>query len=212
MTEDFARLIGPIVQHLIDFQQRLASGTHPGLREERDELLALFDEAQHRAEHDRDLTERFDLARHALVYWIDEVLINSSWVHAEEWKNYILEWVFYQDRRGAYQFYRVAPLAQRRNDTDAIETFYLCVTLGFRGQFREDPQGLVRWTEEIYGWIENRNQHPDVFLPEDDHRGSKQQSLQPLDGPSMLMIVSILVSVSLVISVLTFMIVAQWSG
>src|SRR5215475_802751 len=133
MTDPFATVVGPVFQYVIDLQQRLEEGETPALEIEREQILNLLAEADQKARTSSQLAHDYELARHALVYWIDEVLINAPWAYAMEWRQRILEWDLYQERLRADRFYEKAQEAEALASTDPLEVFYLCVALGFRG-------------------------------------------------------------------------------
>src|SRR5215472_4743194 len=162
MTDAFANLVGPVFQHVVDLQDRLEEGESLTLQAERDSILAVLGEAERKAgASSSQLAHDFELARRALVYWIDEVLINSGWDHATEWKQHILEWDIYQERLRADRFYEVAHEAETLAGTDPLETFFLCVALGFRGRYLDNRKELRRWSERAYNRVAAGSHHPD---------------------------------------------------
>lgn len=76
------------------------------------------------------------LVQAALVYWIDEVLVNCRWDQAQQWQDKTLERTFYNTRRRASDFFEKANQAASLPETDALEVFLLCAALGFRGVYR----------------------------------------------------------------------------
>jgi type VI secretion system protein ImpK len=202
MTDAFANLVGPVLQHVVDLQHRLEEGETPPLEAERDQILAVLGEAERKARaSSSQLANDFELARRALVYWIDEVLINSGWEHAIEWKQHILEWDIYQERLRADRFYEVAHDAERLAGTDPLETFFLCVALGFRGRYVDRPKELELWAERVYNRILAGGHHPDRFLPDET---GPSASLQPLSGKSVLLAASLLVSATALVTLACF--------
>jgi type VI secretion system protein ImpK len=86
--------------------------------------------------------------RYALACWLDETfIIDSPW--ATLWNERSLETALYNSRDRAWMFWDQARLAEGRPGSDALEVFYLCVMLGFRGELRDDPDRLKRWTDAI---------------------------------------------------------------
>jgi type VI secretion system protein ImpK len=208
MTDAFANLVSPIFQHVIDLQHRIAEGEEPALEVEREQLLTLLTEAEQRAASSSQLAHDFDLAKHALVYWIDEVLINSRWQAAMEWRQHILEWEIYQERLRADRFYEKAHEAETLAGTDPLETFFLAVALGFRGRHADSRAELQRWTERTYNRIVAGSQQPEKFLPDEI---TEREPLKPLPGPSILLAVSVLVSISVLITLACFVLaVPPW--
>ena len=45
----------------------------------------------------------------------------------------------------AWRFWEQALIAQSRSGADALEAFFLCVAMGFRGEMREQPDKLQLW-------------------------------------------------------------------
>ena len=83
--------------------------------------------------------------RYALVCWLDELFTrgNSDW--AANWNEQKLEVELYGSNDRSWRFWQQAQLAQSRATDDALEVFYLCVMLGFRGDLREHDEQLRRW-------------------------------------------------------------------
>src|SRR5947209_13972033 len=77
--------------------------------------------------------------RYALACWLDELLIlNSPWSAA--WNERKLEAALYGTNDRAWKFWEQAELAAARPTTDALEGFFLCVVLGFRGELGLEPE------------------------------------------------------------------------
>jgi type VI secretion system protein ImpK len=94
--------------------------------------------------------EQFLGIRYGLACWLDEIIIEiRPWVR-EWWENSKLETRLYpplNDRER--RFWDQAALAEGRPDIDALEGYYLCVMLGFRGRYRRDPSGLQWWRQQV---------------------------------------------------------------
>ena len=208
MTDPFASVVGPIFEYVIDLEQRLEERENPPLETERRQIMDRLAEADQRAGASGPLAHDYELARHALVYWIDEVLINSRWKHAHEWRQHILEWDIYHERLRADRFFEMAHDAETLAGTDPLETFFLCVALGFRGRYADNRKELRRWSERVYNRVVAGSHHPDKFLPDDPGR---REPLRPLPGKSVLLAVSLLVSLSVVTTLACFVLaVPPW--
>src|SRR5262249_33617009 len=79
MTEAFTTLVSPVFRQVIQLLRRTGQGECPELEPERVKVVALLEEASRQARASAHLAADFALARHALVYWIDEVLNNAPW-------------------------------------------------------------------------------------------------------------------------------------
>jgi type VI secretion system protein ImpK len=202
MNDSFAQAVGPIFRYMVDFPAKLGQGDDPPLAEVRGDLLTLISEAEQRA-GSREQASDFAAAKYALIYWIDELLINSTWSHATDWREHILEWDFYRERLGGEKFYDKAREAETLPRTDALEVFFLCVALGFQGKYTHNLFELQKWAERVYGRIASASQPPDRFLPE-EAREFEPGPLQPLPGKSVLLAVSVLVSATALVTLACF--------
>lgn len=89
-------------------------------------------------------SELFLGIRFALVCWLDELFIlDSPWSTA--WNERKLEAALYGSNDRAWRFWEQAQRAEKRPTSDALEAYYLCVMLGFRGEYIEDPIRLDNW-------------------------------------------------------------------
>lgn len=211
MNDNFAGLIAPVFRYVIEIQDRLAIGEQPSLSEVREDLVSILAEAQQDATA-KALEADFELARYALVYWIDEILINSNWTHASDWRDHILEWTYFRERLGGEQFYEKAKEASARNSTDPLEVFLICVALGFRGALANETEALRTWTENAHRRICSANPPADRFLPDETQADDQQGGpLKPLPGKSILLAVSVLVSATALATLLAFILAVQWA-
>jgi type VI secretion system protein ImpK len=81
--------------------------------------------------------------RYALTCWLDELLIKETpW--GQRWNEQKLEDQLYKTNMRATLFWEQAKRAEGRS-SDALEVFFLCVTLGFRGDLRESREKLDEW-------------------------------------------------------------------
>ncbi|HEX8203414.1 MAG TPA: DotU family type IV/VI secretion system protein [Isosphaeraceae bacterium] len=201
MTDAFANVVSPVFQQVIDLQERVRRGENPALEPQRQQIRAVLDEAQNRATAMTQLAHDFELARYALVYWIDEVLIASSWSHAMEWKQQILEWEIFGERLRADRFYEQAQAAERLANIDPLEVFFLCVALGFRGKYVDNHAELQQWSDRVYARIVAGTTQPEKFTPDEP---LDREPLTPLPGKAILLGVSVLVSVTALVTLLCF--------
>lgn len=82
--------------------------------------------------------------RYALVCWVDELfIVDSPW--SQLWNERKLEATIYRTNDRAWRFWDQAQMAMTQESNDALEVFYLCVMLGFRGEYREHSDLLNVW-------------------------------------------------------------------
>ena len=149
MREEMAELVYPVAAHVLDLRARLERGERRVFAEEQAALRGLLktqNEAQRWPDYAGD-GERFFGVRYALTCWVDEVMIDSPW--GAEWNERKLETELYFTTDRAFRFWQQADIAQSQSGTDALEVFYLCVMLGFRGEGPTSPQTLADWRDAV---------------------------------------------------------------
>jgi type VI protein secretion system component VasF len=98
----------------------------------------------------------WELAKYALVSWIDESVRNmDGWSGREYWMSNPFEWKHFKSGDSHQYFFVNAREAENSaNGDDAFETYYICGMLGFRGFYGRnapaDPE-YVKLTVEKYG-------------------------------------------------------------
>jgi type VI secretion system protein ImpK len=146
-----------------------------------------------------------------LTCWIDELfIVYSPW--AERWKPLILEQALFGTRVRAEKFWEQAEIVLRRPGApralsppgpDALETFFLCIVLGFRGTHREDAGKIREYVEEMRPQVARASDWP---TPAD--RGVKT-NVEPLLGrEALLRIVAVYGGLTLLV-LLALLIVLQ---
>lgn len=134
MNDRLANRVYPTIQYVLELLDRIngrRGGGMPNPEEERARLkqyVGQLDSGRPSADE--------ELAKKALVYWIDEVFVNANWPHSEYWKNHTLEFELFRTLDRAHLFYSDAKTAKSISPPDALETYYLCVALGFLGIYR----------------------------------------------------------------------------
>jgi type VI secretion system protein ImpK len=108
----------------------------PSAEELRRRIMALLDRmvAAGRTAQvpDADIAE----ARYALVAFIDEQVLRSSWHGRTEWMSQPLQLLLFREYTAGENFFaRMRALLQQGNRLAPLQVYYLCLTLGFRGAF-----------------------------------------------------------------------------
>jgi type VI secretion system protein ImpK len=145
MTPEFAKAVDPVFLYVLNLLERISQGESVSAEDQRSEILKGLDRADAQLGHRDD----WQLAKYALVSWIDEVLIEAPWEERQWVKEHTLEWSEFKSQDCAELFYVRAREAGTLKQRDALEVFYLCVVLGFRGLYREPNQAAV--LAEQYG-------------------------------------------------------------
>lgn len=76
----------------------------------------------------------FDLARFAVVAWVDETLLSSEWQDKGKWQKEPLQRLYYQTAdAGEIFFDRLNGIGPHQRDVR--EVYYLCLAMGFKGRY-----------------------------------------------------------------------------
>lgn len=167
MNHELDILVHRVLRHGIQLKERLRQGETFDLRNEQavlKRLLLTEEQARQLPDYSNDAitysqsdpvygaplsSERsssFLGVRYALVCWLDEIfLIDSPWDSL--WNETKLEQSLYGSNDRAWKFWEQAKIAERRPGRHALRAFFLCVMLGFRGDFRDDTAYLSAWVE-----------------------------------------------------------------
>lgn len=76
----------------------------------------------------------FDLARFAVVAWVDETLLSSQWQDKDGWQKESLQRLYYQTADAGELFFdRLNTIGPHQRDVR--EVYYLCLAMGFKGRY-----------------------------------------------------------------------------
>jgi type VI secretion system protein ImpK len=175
MREEIANLVYPVLTYGLRLKERLASTDPPDFRTAQKELQGLLladSQAARWPDFGGDQTsgfprggdaahaaaDRFLGIRYALVCWLDEIMIaDTPW--KVDWAEYTLEQALYGARERHWQFWYQAERAAREGRTDALEAFFLCAMLGFRGEYEERPDELRNKLKDFQNQIDTGQAH-----------------------------------------------------
>jgi type VI secretion system protein ImpK len=75
-------------------------------------------------------------SRYALVAFIDEQILKSNWPGRAEWMNQPLQLILYREYTAGENFFaRMRALLNQGGRQVALQAYYLCLALGFRGAY-----------------------------------------------------------------------------
>ena len=80
--------------------------------------------------------QRFDQALFAVFAWIDETLLETSWVHKQDWIKNSLQKKFFNTTNAGTEFFALLEKLGPE-DKDILEVYDYCLASGFRGCFFE---------------------------------------------------------------------------
>ncbi|MEC8554712.1 MAG: DotU family type IV/VI secretion system protein [Planctomycetota bacterium] len=180
MTPELANAVDPIFLHVLHLLESIRSGNRHNSMDERakiDVLLAA-------AETTLGNSSKWQLCKYALVSWIDELLVETHWDGREWWGNNVIEMEIFNSRACYEMFFVKAKEASALADRDAMEIFYICVMLGFRGLYEDSdiaasiieshnlPPTLDRWTQQAALSIRSGSGRPPLVGKKHDIRGA----------------------------------------
>ena len=211
MTPRFAAAVDPVFLHVLGLLDRIAKGENRHAQEERASIRALIDQAGAKIGGG----QQWELAKYALVCWIDEVLLEAPWDGREWWNNNVLEVELFKMREAAERFFFDAKEATTLPQRDALEVFYVCVILGFRGLYR-DPDAAMGLTHsrnlpaDLDTWVRQTSMaiHLGQGRPVITEKSAPGEGAAPLTGQSF-MVWAVLIGVLL--SAVTFAIAIVWT-
>ncbi|MCA9148327.1 MAG: DotU family type IV/VI secretion system protein [Planctomycetales bacterium] len=194
MTPMFAEAIDPLILAVLDQLDRIGRNEALVPQNERSYLQNRFHEAEAKLGGKRE----WQFAKYALASWVDDMLIEAPWEGRDWWENNSLEFAYFQTRDRATQFFVRATQAMDLPNRDALEVFYLCVVLGFRGFYTLPdavylsdqlglPPNLEGWTERVAKSIQVGQGRPRMS---GNFRSS--QGAPPLEGKFQLLSASLL--------------------
>jgi type VI secretion system protein ImpK len=161
MRDELADVVYPTVSYALQVRAGLERGDDVNMAAVQSELRTLLktaNEAQRWPEYGGD-GDRYLGGRYALACWIDELFIlDSPW--GPQWNERKLEESLYGSNERAWKFWFQAKLAQARPGTDALEAFYLCVMLGFRGEGPEKPDTVATWRDAVENQLARVHNQP----------------------------------------------------
>jgi type VI secretion system protein ImpK len=133
MTPKFAQAVDPIFLYVLALLERISREENLSPQEERVRIRTLIDQA----EATLGTGGEWELAKYAFVSWIDEMLVDALWDGREWWSNNVLEIDLFNTRQCNEQFFIKAQQASTQPGRDALEVYYVCVILGFRGLYHD---------------------------------------------------------------------------
>lgn len=225
MRKELADLVHPVITTGLRLKEHLDRGDELLLETEQSALIGLLmtsqgaevadfvgDARPDRAEGHFPLeggTQRsatFLGTRYALVCWLDELFVlESSW--ESQWNERKLEVALYGSNDRAWKFWHQAQIASTRPGGDAIEVFFWCALLGFRGEWREHPERLRSWIAATRAQV-TRGQAQEWTAPPEIEPVTM---VPPLRGQQKLQQMVLVVGIALLvlIPVVAFMLVSR---
>ncbi len=158
----------PVFDGLINLARQVKRGAPPPPDQVRFELLTALRDAEDIARRD-PTAERLwsDRVKPMMVYLIDYKMLNTVWAGRDFWFESrfetdpgILDHVealggekFFEDCDELQREYELAERRERRDTAELAELlnlYFICLRLGFKGQFHDRPQELADYTRRLF--------------------------------------------------------------
>ncbi|MBY0397234.1 MAG: DotU family type IV/VI secretion system protein, partial [Thermoleophilia bacterium] len=97
-------------------------------------------------------------AYYALACWVDELFIVYCPAWSTAWAGQVVEFELFGSRDRAWKFWEQLDIATRKPGSrtagvsvgpDGLETFYLCIALGFRGDYKDRPETVREYIDAL---------------------------------------------------------------
>ena len=106
----------------------------------------------------------FELARNAVIAFVDEMILKSHWTHREAWASHPLQLDILGVSDLGERFFSELEICRAKpgKNTDLLELYYLCLALGFEGQHGQE--NVVRLCPELLQEVQQkRKAEPSIF-------------------------------------------------
>lgn len=119
----------------------------------RKKVIELLDDFERKALTGGIEQAKVQASKFALVAFIDETIIGSEWTNKVNWLAEPLQLKLFNCFNAGQEFFtRLEQLRQRqRENTDVLEIYFLCMSLGFRGKYQlEAPEKVRMIIDELH--------------------------------------------------------------
>lgn len=122
---------------IFDLILRLKAGIVQPSNDLRPKVAALLQEFEERSVRYRFSEKIVQVAKFALASFVDETVLTNNFPLKEEWEKYPLQLEFFGEQLAGNKFYDKleSMLRQIEVTADAVEVYYVCMLLGFKGKY-----------------------------------------------------------------------------
>ncbi len=130
---DLVAFAGPV----FDLILRLKAGIVQPSMDLRPKIASLLEDFERRAERYRFSSKIIQVAKFALASFVDETVLTNNFHLKEEWEKYPLQLEYFGEQLAGNKYFEklAAMLKQIDVTADAVEVYYVCMLLGFKGRY-----------------------------------------------------------------------------
>jgi type VI secretion system protein ImpK len=130
---DLITFAGPI----FDLILRLKAGIVAPSNDLRPKITAMFDDFERRAERYRFNHKIVSVSKFGLAAFVDETVLTNNFPLRNEWEKNPLQLEYFGEQLAGNKFFEKLEAMLRQIDVtaDAVEIYYFCMLLGFKGRY-----------------------------------------------------------------------------
>lgn len=130
---DLITFAGPI----FDLILRLKAGIVAPSNELRPQVAAMLQDFEKRAERYRFNHKIVQVSKFALAAFVDEVVLMNNFPLRDQWEKYALQLEYFGEQLAGNKFFEKLESMLHQIDVtaDAVEVYYFCMLLGFKGRY-----------------------------------------------------------------------------
>jgi type VI secretion system protein ImpK len=132
-NNNLVRFAGPV----LDLILRIKAGIVQPSNDLRPKCAKLLDEFEKRAERYRFNHKIVRVSKFALASFIDETILTNDFPLKDEWEKYPLQLEYFGEQLAGNKFFNKLEAMTKQMDVtkDAVEIYYVCMLLGFKGRY-----------------------------------------------------------------------------
>jgi type IV/VI secretion system ImpK/VasF family protein len=163
-AESFSTLCTDIFLIVIRMREHADLGTPESLRRLLLHYINLFEQNCGAMKIDSSLV---DTVKHALVALIDETVLSIPGPCAEFWLTKPLQFELYGTMNAGERFFSDLDILLKNIDAyaEAIEVFYLCLTLGFEGKYMDESQKREQIINDVARVLVKASKQKERIIP-----------------------------------------------
>jgi len=130
---DLITFAGPI----FDLILRLKAGIVAPSNDLRPKVASMLEDFEKRAERYRINHKIVQVSKFALAAFVDETVLMNNFPMRDQWEKYALQLEYFGEQLAGNKFFEKlqAMLGQIEVTKDAVEVYYVCMLLGFKGRY-----------------------------------------------------------------------------
>ncbi len=130
---DLIAFAGPV----FDLILRLKAGIVAPSNDLRPQIAKMLTDFEKRAERYRFNHKIIQVSKFALASFVDETVLTNNFPLRDEWEKYPLQLEYFGEQLAGNKFFDKlkAMLKQLQVTADAVEVYYVCMLLGFKGRY-----------------------------------------------------------------------------